>query len=145
MDEDPDASAGSDRAAVRAERANLERLIEASGGSAEQLAAATTLEELRRLAVELLFLGTVSRYTADEAGARAGVPGDQITAIRRVVGLPPVQPGERRYTDDDVRLARIVTTAGDFFGAAATMQLLRVVGAAMSRVADAAVSTFVTT
>src|SRR6478672_5538123 len=120
-----------------AERANLERLVEASGGSAEQLAAAATMVELR-------LLGSPPLYTAEEAGARAGVSGDEIAALRRVVGLPPVPPDARRYTDDDVRLAGIVTAASDFFGSAATMQLLRVVGAAMSRVADAAVSTFVT-
>jgi adenylate cyclase len=145
MDDAPDAAAETDGRAVAAERANLVRLVEASGGRAEQLAAATTLEDLRRLAVELLFLGSPALYTAEEAGARAGVSSDEITALRRVVGLPPVAANERRYTDDDVRLAEIVNAAGEFFGAAATMQLLRVVGAAMGRVADAAVSTFVTT
>jgi class 3 adenylate cyclase len=145
MDDAPDISTGTDDPAVEAERANLVRLVEASGGSAAQLAAATTLEQLRRLAVELLFLGSPALYTADEAGARAGVSGDEITALRRVVGLPPVAPDERRYTDDDVHLAEVVNAASEFFGTAATMQLLRVVGAAMARVADAAVSTFVTT
>ena len=87
----PDPLAGSDDPATwAAERANLERLVEASGGSAEQLAAAATIDELRRLAVELLFLGSPPLYTADEAGARAGVSGDEIAALRRVVGLPPV-------------------------------------------------------
>ena len=40
---------------------------------------------------------------------------------------------------------RTVELAGELFGEAATMQLLRVIGSSVSRVADAAVSTFITT
>ena len=70
---------------------------------------------------------------------------DQIIAIRRAVGLPPVAPDERRFNDDDVRLATTVAAASEFFGSEASMQLLRVIGGAMARIADAAASTFLTT
>jgi len=121
------------------------RLIEASGGTQAQIDAAPTLDELRLLAVELLFLYSVPEYTVEDAAARADVTTEQIVAIRRAVGLPPVAPGARRFNDDDVRMAATVAAATEFFGPEATMQLLRVVGAAMARIADAAASTFLTT
>lgn len=121
------------------------RLIDASGGTQAQIDAAETTDQLRLLAVELLFLRTMPQFTAEEAAAKAGVPTEQITAVRRAVGLPPVPAGDRRYNDDDVRMATTVAAAAEFFGSTATLQLMRVVGAAMARIADAAASTFLTT
>src|SRR4029078_2131815 len=92
-----------------------------------------------------LFLHTIPQYTADEAAARANASTDQIIAIRRAVGLPPVAPDERRFNDGDGRLAPTVAAASEFFGSEASMQLLRVIGGAMARIADAAASTFLTT
>jgi class 3 adenylate cyclase len=97
------------------------------------------------LAVELLFLRSVPAYTAEEAAGRANVTSEQIVAIRRAVGLPPVAADSRRFNDDDVRMAATLVAAMEFFGPEATMQLVRVIGAAMARIADAAASTFLTT
>ena len=63
--------------------------------------------------------------------------------------MPPASPypapDDRRFSDAEVELLRTVELAVELFDDAATMQLLRVIGWSVSRIADAAVSTFVTT
>jgi adenylate cyclase len=48
------------------------------------------------------------------------------------------------YGDDDVELLRIFDAGAQLLGADATMQLVRVIGSALARIADAEVATFLT-
>jgi class 3 adenylate cyclase len=70
---------------------------------------------------------------------------DRFIELWRAAGFADPAPDDARFTEAEVELVRTFEAAAGQFGEAATMQLLRVVGASVSRVADAAVSTFITT
>ncbi|HWC69271.1 MAG TPA: adenylate cyclase regulatory domain-containing protein, partial [Acidimicrobiales bacterium] len=127
------------------ERLNLLRLLEARGGTIEQMVRANEAGRLSRLAAELLVVAGQDRYTAAEVAARAGVGVDRFIELWRAAGFADPEPDDVRFTEAEVELVRTFEAAAGLFGEAATMQLLRVVGASVSRVADAAVSTFITT
>jgi adenylate cyclase len=121
------------------------RLIAARGGTIADMQEAHAIGALDRLSVELLFLPPGPRYTAQELADRADVDLRAVGDLRRACGLPDVDGDERRFTDGDVGVLQAVEAASALFGRPATMQLLRVTASSMSRIADAAVSTFVTT
>jgi adenylate cyclase len=101
--------------------------------------------DIARLAAELLFLPAGTRYAAAELAERAGVDVTVVHELRRACGLPAVADDDPRFTDGDVRLVETFEAATALFGRPATVQLLRVIATSMARVADATVSTFVTT
>ena len=121
------------------------RLIAARGGTVADMQDAQARGSLDRLAAELLFLPPGRRHTIGELAEEAGVDVGVVHDLRRACGLPPVGPDERRFTDGDVSVVRAVEAAAGLFGRPAAVQLLRVVASSMARIADAAVSTFVTT
>lgn len=128
------------------ERLNALRLVEARGATLSDIVAAHRENRLTRLAAELLFLPRApTRLTLDEVAQRAGVTAEQARAIWRGSGFPDVAPDDRRFSDAEVRMVQAITAGAALFGEAAAMQLLRVVGSSMARIADATVSTFVTT
>jgi class 3 adenylate cyclase len=127
------------------EQLNLLRLIEARGGTIEQMVRVNEAGRLSRLAAELLVVAGQDRYTAAEVAARADVRIDRFIELWRAAGFADPEPDDVRFTDAEVELVRTFDAASGLFGEAATMQLLRVVGASVSRVADATVSTFITT
>jgi adenylate cyclase len=130
-------------AADARERLNLLRLIDARGGTIDQIVAAHRSGELERLASELLFLPEVERLSATEVAERAGVPVDEVHRIWRASGFPDA--GVPSFTVRDVELVLTFRSATDLFGREPALQLLRVIGSAMARVADATVSTFTAT
>jgi adenylate cyclase len=121
------------------------RLIVARGGTVEDMREARARGALDRLAAELLFLPPGPRYSLEELAAEAGVAVDDVRELRRACGLPDVGANERRFTEGDARVVRAVEAAAQLFGRPAAVQLLRVIASSMARIADAAVSTFVTT
>ena len=127
------------------ERLNLLRVLEARGGTIEQMAHADRSGRLQRLAAELLVYGGAKRLTADEVSRAAGVGVERVREVWRAAGFPDPADDDRRFSQAEVELVRTVELASGMFGDAATMQLLRVVGSSCSRIADAAVSTFITT
>ncbi len=127
------------------EQLNLLRLLEARGGTIEQMVRANEAGRLSRLAAELLVVSEPDRYTAAEVAARAGVGVDRFIELWRAAGFADPAADDARFTEAEVELVRTFEAAAGLFGEAATIQLLRVVGASVSRVADAAVSTFITT
>jgi class 3 adenylate cyclase len=124
---------------------NVLRLISARGGTIEQMVAAAESGRLSRLAVELLFLPRSGRATLAEVADAAGIPAERMRALWRAAGFPDVADDDRRFTPAEVDVVRTFEAGAALFGEAAAMQLLRVVGSAMARIADATVSTFVTT
>ena len=80
----------------------------------------------------------------DEAAAAAGLEPAFIARAWRAAGLPDraPEPGTHRFADPDVELFRIIRAGIDLLGEDVTIHLLRVIGAAAARVADAAASAF---
>lgn len=128
-----------------AERLNLLRVVAARGGSLEAMSAAVGDGELERLAGELLFAPSAGRHTVGELASMVGVSVDDLRSLWRTCGLGEVGRTERSFSDGDAALARVFFEATGLFGAEAASQLLRVIAASMARIADAAITTFVTT
>jgi adenylate cyclase len=83
------------------------------------------------------------RLTLSEAAARAGVPVQTARRIWRASGLPEPEPDARACTEADVEVLRTFLAGQELFGEAVAIQMARVVGSAVARVADATVSAFV--
>lgn len=127
------------------ERRNLLRILEVRGATLAQITAAERAGQLTRLAGELLFLPPGARLTASEVTNQAGITEERLHELWSVAGLAPATPSDRRFTQDDVAWIRTVAAATTLFGDAMTTQLLRVIAFATANIADATVSTFVST
>ena len=66
----------------------------------------------------------------------------QVAAIVRAAGLPLPGPEDRFFVEGFAGLGRGLAAAENLFGSDAVLQLVRVMGAAMSRLADAVISAF---
>ena len=112
------------------------------------VALGATLEDLVEYGDQLPALASVvalrggPAMTLAEAATRSGLPEDQIRQFTRAAGFPTPGPQDRVFTDGFVTLATAITAAEALFGEEAVLQLVRVMGAAMARLADAIVSAF---
>jgi adenylate cyclase len=127
------------------ERLNLLRVVAARGGSLAEMEAAPGDDELERLAAELFFLPSSGRQTLAELAAAVGIGVEDVEWMLRVCGLPVPAVAERSFSTADAEVVRAFREAVDLFGQEPAVELLRVAGSAMEHVADAAISTFVTT
>jgi adenylate cyclase len=127
------------------ERLNLLRVVAARGGSLAEMEAAPGDDELERLAAELFFLPSSGRQTLAELAAAVGIGVEDVEWMLRVCGLPVPAAAERSFSTADAEVVRAFREAVDLFGQEPAVELLRVAGSAMEHVADAAISTFVTT
>ena len=80
--------------------------------------------------------------TLPEVVAESSLDEAQVAAIVRAAGLPIPGPEDRFFVEGFAGLGRGLAAAEDLFGSDAVLQLVRVMGAAMARVADAVVSAF---
>jgi adenylate cyclase len=99
-------------------------------------------DELPVVASTVMLRPDGETFTLAEAAGRAGVSVDKAVSIWRASGLPEPEPDEPVCWQEDVDVFRIFLAAEEFLGEAVAMQMARVVGAAMARVADSAVSAF---
>lgn len=134
-----------DRAADDAPQrlALLEYLI-SLGATIDDLVAAKP-GELPLVASTIALWGEREFLTADDAALAVGVERSLIERAWRAAGLPErdPDPGSRMLSKRDVEVLGIMRAGIDLFGEDVTIQLLRVLGAAAARVADASVSAFV--
>jgi class 3 adenylate cyclase len=107
-----------------------------------------TTEDLVAYRDELPGLATVVTIrggpglTLAEAVQRSGVSEEKLLQISRAAGFPEPGPGGRVLGEQFVDLAAGMAAAEAMFGEDAVLQLVRVMGSAMARLADALVSTF---
>jgi adenylate cyclase len=80
--------------------------------------------------------------TVEEVAQRSGVPPGEVRRLIRAAGFPEPPLGARVLTEGFAVLAANARTVADVFGDEAQYQLLRVMGSAMARFADAMVSAF---
>ena len=81
--------------------------------------------------------------TAEEVARRVGASTADVLAIWRTLGLPG-RPGERAFSEADAELVRGILSLQQFRGYEGD-ELLRVMGGALGRVAEAAVAVYVQT
>ena len=101
-------------------------------------------QALQLLASERLLFGGAPKYTAPETADRAGVPRDLADRFWRALGFPDVGEEERVFTDADVQM---LGSAGEIIAHGISepdvaLQLTRVMGLSLARVAESQVDAF---
>jgi adenylate cyclase len=133
---DPDAPNAADRIAL------LECLT-ARGVTIEQMVRSERPgSTLTGLASDLMINPGAHLRLADVA-ARTGINVDRIVAIRRDLGLAPVDPEEPRFADRDVQSFASFAVATRLFGEQVTGHFARVMGSSLACIAEAVVSMFI--
>ena len=99
-------------------------------------------DDLPALASVLLLRPGKERLTLREGAARAGISLEEATRMWRISGLAVADPDARVTSEADVALLQMMKAAAGLFGEDPVLQLSRVIGSSMARIADAAVSMF---
>jgi adenylate cyclase len=123
--------------AVRAVRDLLRTL----GCTDEQLDRAQRDGTLPLLAVERLIVPEAPTYTLDDVTARTGISAEQVAQLWRTLGYPEPRPGELAFTGTDLDILTEIglLMARDVASHDLVLQLSRVIGSSMARVASAQV------
>ena len=121
------------------ERLELLRYLVTLGATADDLVAYR--EELPGLASVLAIRGGAG-LTLAELAERSGLPAEKVRRINRLAGFPDPGPDDRVFGEKFLGVASGMTAAESLFGEEAVLQLVRVMGSSMARLADAIVSAF---
>lgn len=118
------------------------RLLLDAGVPPERVEAAAVDGSLHLLAVDALVLPGLPRYTRLEIAELAGVDADQLRRLWGALGFPHVGDDEVMFTDADLEA---LTTLSGLIALSRTdddlaVELARVIGASMSRIAEAEIS-----
>jgi class 3 adenylate cyclase len=98
-------------------------------------------DELPGLATVLATRGG-SAMTIAEVVERSGVPEEKLRKLIRAAGFPDPEPRDHMLGEQFAGLAAGMAAAEAIFGEDAVLQLVRVMGSAMARLADALISAF---
>jgi class 3 adenylate cyclase len=126
---------------LAADRLELIEYLVGLGATVDELVAA--YPDLAAVASTRALRGPGERLTQAEASARAGVPEELCARIWRASGFPDPGPDATVYTDEDVAMLGIFQAGAALLGEDVVLQVLRVMGSSMARIADAAVGAFV--
>jgi adenylate cyclase len=127
---DPEAPNAEDRLA-------LIELLWDRGASYDQLERNRT--DLNGLSADLSIRGPGRRLTLGEAADLAGVEREQAVVLLRALGFPEPPADDPVFTEDEARMFAFFA-ALDVFGPEVALQLVRVLGSSLARIADAIVS-----
>jgi class 3 adenylate cyclase len=126
-------------AAHAAQRLELLEFLVRLGANSDDLVAYR--DELPGLASVVAIRGGPA-LTLTEAAERSGLTEEKIRRLNRAAGFPEPGPGDQVFSEGFVGVAEAIAAAETVFGEEAVLQLIRVMGSAMARVADALVSAF---
>jgi len=90
-----------------------------------------------------LILRAGERLTVAELAERSGLPASRIEEINLAVGLPPTAPGARAFRAETVMAYAAIATGEKLFGPMPMLHFVRVLGSALTRIAEAAVALFI--
>jgi adenylate cyclase len=120
-------------------RRDLVELLIDSGATTDEVVAWRDM--LPALAGELAIRGARA-MTLGEAAARSGLAVERLRLLLRVSGFPDPDPDARVITEGFVDFASQSEAVAALFGEETVLQILRVLSAAVARVADALISMF---
>lgn len=126
---------------LAAERLELLEYLVGLGATIDEMAQAR--DELPALASQRALRGPGARLTHAEAATRAGLSEEAFARIWRAAGFPHPGPDARAFTDEDVEMIAIFQAGAALLGEDTVLQVLRVIGSSMARIADATVGAFV--
>jgi adenylate cyclase len=112
------------------------------GATREEIAAAG--DAASAVASTVILRGAGERFSRAEAAERAGVAVEVVVRLGRAAGLPDPGPDALAFNDEDVELLRVFDVGAQLLGTDVVTQLVRVMGSAMARIADAEVAAFLT-
>lgn len=101
-------------------------------------------DQLVEAAVRSVFGRGQEDLTLDQVVERSGVDRDRVERIFRASGLVGADLDQPIFNTDDIDALQLFSAAEELLGAEAVLQMIRVAGAAMVRVGDAALSVFLT-
>jgi adenylate cyclase len=130
---DPDAADAAEQ------RALLHRLLE-NGLTLEDLLSANRLGNLVLRAFARLILPG-ERVSIDDAATSTGLTVGEVLRIRRAWGLTDPGPGERAISPPELTALAFMASAAAFVGPEPALHVARVMGTAMSRLAEAEIAT----
>jgi adenylate cyclase len=79
--------------------------------------------------------------TLEEVAARVGLPPATVDRCWRAVGFAAPQAGVALFAEADVRMLQLLAVAIDAFGEEGAVQMARVIGSSLSRIAEAGFAT----
>ena len=111
------------------------------GCTTDELAQAEREGTLPLLAVERLMVPAAATYDLAAVSERTGLDVDQVRQLWRTLGYPVPRPDEVAFTDADVEILTEVgqLMAGDVASADLVLQMSRVIGSSMARIASSQV------
>ena len=121
------------------QRLELLDYVTALGATAEELV--TFKDSLPALAGVLAIRGGPA-LTLEEVAERSGLSTDEVRDLAEAAGIPDPEPDVPVFTEGFVDFAATMREVTSVFGEDARTQLVRVLGLAMSRIADAVISSF---
>ena len=118
---------------------DMTELLRAAGMHDEEIAKAREDHHLELLAIEHLVIPEVAEYDLEGIAEVSGLSTDQITRLWRSLGFAEPQPGDHLFTDVDVDMLRTIgqLLAMGWIDDELTIQMARVIGSSLSRVASA--------
>lgn len=111
------------------------------GATPDDLIEYHELQQLPGLATVLALRGGPG-LTLGEVTEHSSLDEDKVLAFVRAAGFPVPGPSDRVFSQTFAALSGLLPVAEELFGTDVVLQLVRVMGAAMSRLADAFVSAF---
>jgi adenylate cyclase len=116
-------------------------VLRAQGVSEDEIAKAQADGPLELLAVERHILAEPLVYDIDEAARESGIPAAKLRLFWRALGFPDPEPGEATFTQRDLDMLRTVLHFIDeaVLDETVAMQMARVIGSSLSRIATAQV------
>ncbi|MEL7208693.1 MAG: adenylate/guanylate cyclase domain-containing protein, partial [Actinomycetota bacterium] len=113
----------------------------ASGVGPDEIAAAKAAGTLELLAIERLVIADEPVYTLDQVAEQVDIPAEVLVTVWRALGFPDPRPDEAQFTDFDVDTLRNTAelVSGGVVDPDMVLQMTRVIGSSLSRVAAAQV------
>lgn len=118
---------------------DMTELLRAAGMADDEIAKAREDHHLELLAIEHLVVPEPGEYDLEAIASASGLTPEQITRLWRSLGFAEPQPGDHLFTDVDVDMLRTIgqLLAMGWIDDELTIQMARVIGSSLSRVASA--------